>query len=70
LRKIAGCYLVERGSCQTRALAPALPRIVVRDPAACWIGFDDFASEPRGAELLPPMARLLRTIGVPVSQSR
>ena len=49
-----------------RALDPALPRLLVRDPERLLDRLTILLSEPRGAELLPPMARLLRTIGVPV----
>jgi len=49
-----------------RALDPALPRLLVRDPERLLDRLTILLSEPRSAELLPPMARLLRTIGVPV----
>lgn len=49
-----------------RALDPALPRLLVRDPERLLDRLTVLIAEPRGAELLPPMARLLRTIGVPV----
>jgi hypothetical protein len=48
-----------------RALDPALPRLLVRDPERLLDRLTLLLTEPRGAELLPPMARLLRTIGVP-----
>ena len=49
-----------------RALDPALPRLLVRDPERLLDRLTLLLTEPRGADLLPPMARLLRTIGVPV----
>ncbi len=48
-----------------RALDPALPRLLVRDPERLLDRLTFLLGEPRGSELLPPMARLLRTIGVP-----
>jgi hypothetical protein len=48
-----------------RALDPALPRLLVRDPERLLDRLTSLLAEPRAAELLPPMARLLRTIGVP-----
>ena len=49
-----------------RALDPALPRLLVRDPERLLDRLTLLLTEPRAQELLPPMARLLRTIGVPV----
>jgi len=49
-----------------RALEPTLPRLLVRDPERLLDRLTTLLSDPRGAELLPAMARLLRTIGVPV----
>jgi hypothetical protein len=49
-----------------RALDPALPRLLVRDSERLLDRLTNLLTEPRGSELLPPMARLLRTIGVPV----
>jgi hypothetical protein len=48
-----------------RALDPVLPRLLVRDPERLLDRLTALLTEPRGPELLPPMARLLRTIGVP-----
>src|SRR5262249_46578057 len=48
-----------------RALDPALPRLLVRDPERLLDRLTFLLGESRGSELLPPMARLLRTIGVP-----
>ena len=49
-----------------RALDPALPRLLVRDPERLLDRLTTLLGEPRGMELVPAMARLLRTIGVPV----
>jgi PilZ domain len=49
-----------------RGLDPALPRLLVRDPERLLDRLTFLLAEGRGTELLPPMARLLRTIGVPV----
>jgi len=49
-----------------RALEATLPRLLVRDPERLLDRLTLLLTEPRGAELVPPMARLLRTIGVPV----
>lgn len=49
-----------------RALDPVLPRLLQRDPERLLDRLTLLLTEPRGAEMLPAMARLLRTIGVPV----
>jgi hypothetical protein len=49
-----------------RALDPALPRLLVRDPERLLDRLTVLLAEPRSTEFLPAMARLLRTIGVPV----
>jgi hypothetical protein len=49
-----------------RALDPALPRLLVRDPERLLDRLTSLIAESHLAELLPAMARLLRTIGVPV----
>jgi hypothetical protein len=49
-----------------RALDPALPRLLVRDAERLLDRLTHLLIETRGSELLAPMARLLRTIGVPV----
>ena len=49
-----------------RALDPVLPRLLQRDPERLLDRLTLLLTEPRGADLLPAMARLLRTIGVPV----
>ncbi len=49
-----------------RALDPVLPRLLQRDPERLIDRMTLLLTEPRGAEFLPAMARLVRTIGVPV----
>lgn len=49
-----------------RPLDPILPRLLQRDPERLLDRLTLLLSEPRGAEMLQAMARLLRTIGVPV----
>ncbi|GAC1631598.1 MAG: hypothetical protein NVS9B14_03650 [Candidatus Acidiferrum sp.] len=49
-----------------RALDPALPRLLQRDPERLLDRLTLLLTEPRGFEYLPAMSRLLRTIGVPV----
>jgi len=49
-----------------RALDPVLPRLLQRDPERLLDRLTLLLTDPRGAELVPPMARLLRAIGVPV----
>jgi hypothetical protein len=49
-----------------RALEPVLPRLLQRDPERLLDRLTLLLTEPRGAEMVPAMARLLRTIGVPV----
>jgi PilZ domain len=49
-----------------RALDPALPRLLQRDPERLLERMTLLLSEPNSGELLPAMSRLLRTIGVPV----
>jgi len=49
-----------------RPLDPALPRLLQRDPDRLLDRLTLLLTDPRGPELLAPMARLLRTIGVPV----
>ena len=49
-----------------RALDPALPRLLLRDPERLMDRLTLLLTEPRGADILPATARLLRTIGVPV----
>jgi len=49
-----------------RALDPVLPRLLQRDSERLLDRLTLLLTDPRGAELVPPMARLLRAIGVPV----
>jgi hypothetical protein len=49
-----------------RALDPVLPRLLERDPDKLLDRLTLLLGEERGGNLLPAMARLLRTIGVPV----
>ena len=49
-----------------RALDPALPRLLQRDPERLLDRMTLLLSEPNSGEFLPAMSRLLRTIGVPV----
>ncbi len=49
-----------------RGLDPVLPRLLQRDPERLLDRLTLLLTEPRGAEMIPPMARLLRAIGTPV----
>jgi hypothetical protein len=49
-----------------RALDPALPRLLQRDPERLLDRLTLLLTDPRGYEFLPAMSRLLRAIGVPV----
>lgn len=49
-----------------RPLDPVLPRLLQRDPERLLDRMTLLLTEPRGAEMVAPMARLLRAIGVPV----
>jgi hypothetical protein len=49
-----------------RALDPVLPRLLQRDPERLIDRLTLLLTEPKGSDFLPAMARLLRTIGVPV----
>jgi hypothetical protein len=49
-----------------RALDPVLPRLLQRNPERLLDRMTLLLTEPRGAEMVPAMARLLRSIGVPV----
>lgn len=49
-----------------RALDPVLPRLLQRDPERLLDRLTLLMTEPRGPEMMPAMARLLRAIGVPV----
>ena len=48
-----------------RPLDPALPRLLQRDPERMLDRLTLLLTDPRGPEMMPAMARLLRTIGVP-----
>jgi PilZ domain-containing protein len=48
-----------------RALDPVLPRLLQRDPERLLDRLTLLLTEPRGPEMIPAMARLLRSIGVP-----
>jgi hypothetical protein len=58
--------LLVDASLANRALDPVLPRLLQRDPDRLLDRMTLLLTEPRGAEFLPAMARLVRTIGVPV----
>ena len=58
--------LVVDGALANRPLDPALPRLLQRDPERLLDRLTLLLTDPRGPEMLPAMARLLRTIGVPV----
>jgi hypothetical protein len=49
-----------------RPLDPVLPRLLQRDPERLLDRLTLLLTEPRGAEMIAAMSRLLRTIGVPV----
>jgi hypothetical protein len=58
--------LLVDASLANRALDPVLPRLLQRDPDRLLDRLTLLLTEPRSAEFLPAMARLIRTIGVPV----
>ena len=58
--------LLVDASLANRALDPVLPRLLQRDPERLLDRLTLLLTEPRGTEQVPAMARLLRTIGVPV----
>lgn len=49
-----------------RALDPALPRLLQRDPDRLLDRLTLLLTDPRGMETVPAMARLIRSIGIPV----
>ena len=59
-------FLLVDASLANRPLDPVLPRLLQRDPERLLDRMTLLLTEPRGAEMLQAMARLLRTIGVPV----
>lgn len=58
--------LLVDASLANRPLDPVLPRLLQRDPERLLDRLTLLLTEPRGTELIAPMARLLRAIGVPV----
>jgi hypothetical protein len=58
--------LVVDAAIANRPLEPALPRILQRDPERLLDRLTLLLTDPRGTDMLPAMARLLRNIGVPV----
>jgi hypothetical protein len=58
--------LLVDASLANRALDPVLPRLLHRDPDRLLDRLTLLLTEPHGAEFLPAMARLVRTMGVPV----
>jgi len=58
--------LLVDASLANRALDPVLPRLLHRDPERLLDRLTLLLTEPRAVEFLPAMARLVRTIGVPV----
>ncbi|HKW65002.1 MAG TPA: PilZ domain-containing protein [Candidatus Acidoferrum sp.] len=59
-------FLLVDASLANRPLDPVLPRLLQRDPERLLDRLTLLLTEPRGADMLPAMSRLLRTIGVPV----
>ncbi len=57
--------LLVDASLANRPLDPVLPRLLQRDPERLLDRLTLLLTEPRGPEMVPAMARLLRTIGVP-----
>jgi len=58
--------LLVDASLANRSLDPVLPRLLQRDPDRLLDRLTLLLTEPQSAEFLPAMARLIRTIGVPV----
>jgi PilZ domain-containing protein len=59
-------FSIVDASLANRPLDPVLPRLLQRDPERLLDRLTLVLTEPRGGEMVPAMARLLRTIGVPV----
>ncbi len=59
-------FLLVDASLAKRPLDPILPRLLQRDPERLLDRLTLLLTESRGADMLQAMARLLRTIGVPV----
>jgi len=58
--------LIVDAALANRALDPPLPRLLQRDPERLLDRLTLLLTEPRAADMMPAMARLLRAIGVPV----
>lgn len=58
--------LLVDGALANRALDPALPRLLQRDPDRLLDRLTLLLTDQRGPEMIPAMARILRAIGVPV----
>ncbi len=58
--------LLVEAALSNRNIDPALPRLLTREPERFLDRLTQLLAEPRGAELLPAMAKLLRIISVPV----
>lgn len=58
--------LIVDAALANRALDPALPRLLQRDPERLLDRLTLLLTDPRGPETIPAMSRLLRAIGVPV----
>jgi PilZ domain len=58
--------LIVDAALANRALDPALPRLLQRDPERLLDRLTLLLTDPRGSEMVPAMARILRAIGVPV----
>ena len=58
--------LVVDASLANRPLEPPLPRLLQRDPERLLDRLTLLLTEPRAADMMPAMSRLLRSIGVPV----
>jgi PilZ domain len=57
--------LIVDASLANRPLDPPLPRLLQRDPERLLDRLTLLLTEPRAADMMPAMARLLRSIGVP-----
>jgi len=57
--------LLVDASLANRALDPALPRLLQRDPERLLDRLTLLLTDPHGVDMLPAMARILRAIGVP-----
>jgi hypothetical protein len=57
--------LIVDAALANRALDPALPRLLQRDPERLLDRLTLLLTDPRGSEMVPAMSRILRAIGVP-----